>query len=301
MKMERDSASATGLLLRAWRAWQRRGGLGLVRELLSRLKMAAWLSKSVIVGLDYYTDFAGMPSNDPIEKMPTKELAPSFREIVLLPYRYSLRIMRGKSVLEVGCNWGYGANLFAEVATEVVAFDYDSTVIRYAEEHYSRPNLRFLVHDANKPFPLEDDRFDVVYSCEVLEHIANHESCVAEMHRVLKPNGLLILKTPNVRYDPGGHARNPYHLKVFNGSELRSLLERYFVDVRICGYREVFSHEVIRVYNPESEQPREFGERIPLSYKFEIAAWVQPILQPIKDADASVEAFFVTARKPSAD
>lgn len=289
------------ILRRAWRGYQRRGGLGLVREVLRRLEMTGWLSRPGLVCLDYYIDFAGMGSDGPREKMPTEGLTPSFREITLLPYRYSLRYMRGKSVLEVGCNWGYGAALFAEVATEVVAFDYDATAIRYGEEHYSKPNLHFLVHDANNPFPLEDDSFDVVYSCEVLEHIANYEGCVCEMHRVLKPNGLLVLKTPNVRHDPEWHAKNPYHLKVFNGSELRSLLKRYFVDVDIRGYRDVYSHEVIRIYNPESEQPREFGERIPLSYKFEIAAWVQPILQPINDSDASMQAFLVTARKPSAD
>jgi SAM-dependent methyltransferase len=70
------------------------------------------------------------------------------------------------------------------------------------------------------PFPFPDDEFDVVMWCEVIEHLVeNPVLTLSEIHRVLKPGGMLVLSTPNVasiehllRLAVGGNIYNPYHL-----------------------------------------------------------------------------------------
>jgi ubiquinone/menaquinone biosynthesis C-methylase UbiE len=49
------------------------------------------------------------------------------------------------------------------------------------------------------PIPVEDETFDIVLCCEVIEHMEiDPMFMMAEINRVLKPNGLLILTTPNI-------------------------------------------------------------------------------------------------------
>ncbi len=48
-------------------------------------------------------------------------------------------------------------------------------------------------------FPYPDEQFDVVLCCELLEHVShNPTAMLCEIHRVLKPQGLLLITTPNV-------------------------------------------------------------------------------------------------------
>ncbi len=69
-------------------------------------------------------------------------------------------------------------------------------------------------------FPYADGTFDLVLFCEVLEHLtANPVHTLAEIHRVLRPGGLLVLSTPNVaRFQSllalvrGRNVYDPYHL-----------------------------------------------------------------------------------------
>jgi len=50
----------------------------------------------------------------------------------------------------------------------------------------------------NQPLPYPDASFDVVYSTEVIEHVEGHRNFLVEAARVLKPNGWLVLTTPNL-------------------------------------------------------------------------------------------------------
>ena len=56
--------------------------------------------------------------------------------------------------------------------------------------------------NVSKSLPFKDDYFDFVFAGEIIEHIFDTKSFLTEIHRVLKPNGYLILTTPNLaRFD----------------------------------------------------------------------------------------------------
>ncbi len=66
---------------------------------------------------------------------------------------------------------------------------------------------------------------DVVVSFETLEHIEDYEKFMAELKRVLKKDGLLILSTPNDKEFPeGAH----FHIHEFEQKELEKLVGKYF-------------------------------------------------------------------------
>lgn len=91
------------------------------------------------------------------------------------------------------------------------------------------------------PIPAEDERYDLILFCEVLEHLTHHPlGAINELHRVLRPGGTLILTTPNVArfdnvvallegrnlYDPysayGPHGR---HNREYSRHELHQLMQ----------------------------------------------------------------------------
>jgi SAM-dependent methyltransferase len=90
-------------------------------------------------------------------------------------------------------------------------------------------------------FPYDDDTFEVVIFCEILEHLLmDPMRCLREIHRVLVPGGRLVLSTPNVArlgnvltMVEGGNIYDPYsgygpygrHNREYNRHELHRLLE----------------------------------------------------------------------------
>lgn len=103
--------------------------------------------------------------------------------------------------LEVGPGSGVYLPVLARVATEVVASDiedaYLSQLLPLAAKY---PNLRLERDDITRSsFELES--FDLVLCSEVIEHIADSQTALKEIYRLLRPGGLLILSTPQ-RYSP---------------------------------------------------------------------------------------------------
>jgi 2-polyprenyl-3-methyl-5-hydroxy-6-metoxy-1,4-benzoquinol methylase len=210
-------------------------------------------------------------------------VSPTLLAVHLAPYRYALPFMVDKEVLEVGCNWGYGSHLFAHAARRIVGLDVNREFVNYGNSRFAQNNLDLMVHDVNEPLPFSDESFDVVFSSEVIEHIANYLGCLREMQRVLRSDGVLILKTPNLAYAPRWHALNPYHLKVFRPSELEELLKAHFDDVQLQGFCERYEHSVTRIENSFDPFAIPFGQRIPYPFTIEVKAWVEPKLVEIDE------------------
>lgn len=101
---------------------------------------------------------------------------------------------RGKRVLDVGCGNGYVLSKYAEAGAEAYGVDVTPTAVELCEKRFAQLGLHgdFRVADAERlPFP--DGAFDCVCSMGVLHHVPNTELAVAEIHRVLKPGGRLIV------------------------------------------------------------------------------------------------------------
>src|SRR5205807_3492875 len=96
------------------------------------------------------------------------------------------------------------------------------------------PALHFRLAPIDGPLPLRDGEFDVVFSSEVIEHVADTARWLSEVRRVLAPGGRLLLTTPShgrVRVALGGVERfSPPlgdHLHLYTKGALRSLLEEF--------------------------------------------------------------------------
>jgi len=132
-------------------------------------------------------------------------------------------------VLDVGCGNGGIANAFADQAG-IWGVDIE-------DKRRDGFPTNFSVVDSEL-LPFEGDTFDLVVSHHVIEHVEDQELHLSELHRVLRPDGLAYLATPN-RSSPimSGHVGND---KVLHWPEMAPLFERAGFSVQDYGWR-VFS------------------------------------------------------------
>jgi ubiquinone/menaquinone biosynthesis C-methylase UbiE len=99
------------------------------------------------------------------------------------------------NVLEVGCGAGMLARyLFEKHQMKVTGTDVDPEQIEVAKRfHKENKRLNFFTADATD-LPFKDSEFDLVLSFMVMHHISNWKRAFEEINRVLKPEGIFIIK-----------------------------------------------------------------------------------------------------------
>ena len=155
--------------------------------------------------------------------------------IHLKRYKFALNYCKGKTVLDAACGVGYGAYHLTQVASRVVGIDIDPQAIAYGQERFSSDCLSLRVADVmNTGF--SDSEFDVICSFEAIEHLSNIPMYLKEIARILSPQGVCILSTPQVS-KTNHHPDNPYHMIEFARKDFEALLQEYFNDVELFGQR----------------------------------------------------------------
>ncbi len=156
-------------------------------------------------------------------------------------------VRAGDRVLDLGAGDGAFAAELRAAGCDVIAVDVAEEALRRARARV--PGLDARRVEEGAPLPLDEDAVDVVWAGEVLEHVADVVGLLAEVRRVLRWGGTLLVTTPyhgrvsvaalalrgrfDERFDPRGD-----HLRFFTERSLRSLLEDAGfadVDVRAAG------------------------------------------------------------------
>lgn len=155
-------------------------------------------------------------------------------------YAWAAELVEGLDVLDAACGEGYGSHLLAARAKSVVGVDIGEEAVLHARERYRRDNLRFDRGDATE-LPHEDDHFDVVVSFETLEHLEAQETLLAEFRRVLRPNGFLLVSSPDRKtYSEETGYDNPFHVRELYRDELESMISATFPAYRLYGQKLMF-------------------------------------------------------------
>ena len=156
-------------------------------------------------------------------------------------YHFARRWVAGKTVLDVACGEGYGTALLAKEAARATGVDISPEAIAHAKSAYAAlANARFECAPCTR-LPLGDASVDVAVSFETIEHIAEQEAFVAELARVLRPGGLLVLSCPNrLEYRDKRGFENPFHVKELYREELARLVAARFPHAAWYGQRPSF-------------------------------------------------------------
>ncbi|MHC5539607.1 methyltransferase domain-containing protein [Singulisphaera rosea] len=151
-------------------------------------------------------------------------------------YFYAVPFIAGKVVLDIASGEGYGSAFLSERAARVCGVDVSEEAVEHASEQYRRDNLQFF-HGSAEQIPIPGEHvFDVIVSFETIEHLDADAQArfAAEVRRLLKPDGVFLLSTPNrITYNEGDTHSNPYHLHEFTREEFLDYLRESFQHVHL--------------------------------------------------------------------
>lgn len=144
----------------------------------------------------------------------------------LYRYIFASRFVDGKFVLDIASGEGYGAcGLSRCGARFVIGIDVSHEACKLASSRYDLPVLC-----ANAEcLPLASNSVDLITSFETIEHLSSPGRFLADCARVLRPDGVLIISTPNRSvYGELSKDSNPYHTSELDESEFCALLREHF-------------------------------------------------------------------------
>ena len=145
-------------------------------------------------------------------------------------YAFAERYSHGARVLDIGSGSGYGTADLAQHASSAVGIDLSGEAVDYARREYPLGNLSFLPASA-LALPFADAAFTLVTAFEVIEHLADWRTVLSEARRVLHPDGVFLVSTPNKPYyaeSRGTEGPNPFHQHEFEAGEFQAALAEYF-------------------------------------------------------------------------
>lgn len=144
--------------------------------------------------------------------------------------------------LDVGCGHAHLFKILSHRGYFPINVDIDIGKLRMAKDNALAQDAQFL--------GIRKDTFDLVVALEVIEHLKSARSFLLELKRVLKPNGCLLISTPNTTSLEGikgkvsplltGRRWNAWgggaHKHVYSSQEYLKLLDECFEIIKVCGF-----------------------------------------------------------------
>jgi 2-polyprenyl-3-methyl-5-hydroxy-6-metoxy-1,4-benzoquinol methylase len=164
----------------------------------------------------------------------------------LAVYEWIAPRVAGLRVADMACGEGYGSEVLARAAREVVGVDANPEAHEHARLRYRRPNLSFA-RDMVQTWP---GPCDAVVFLQTIEHVPEPGEALEHFKRLVGPGGTVYLSTPNLlTLAPAGAAKsaNPWHIREYRAEEFRALCAAHFSRVELLGLfhaRKLRAHEL---------------------------------------------------------
>jgi SAM-dependent methyltransferase len=179
-------------------------------------------------------------------------------------YEEALKLIRPDfSVLEIGCGPGDFLKKLKEKNIKNLGLEFNDEAVKKCREK----ELAVYQETIQKHAQNNIEKYDLVCSFQVMEHIAEIKEAVSASLRTLKPGGLLVISVPNddsfIRKDPLNLMETPpHHMSRWNGKTLKSL-EKIF-DIKLQKihieplqdyhyryyYRAMFGNKIDKIFGP---------------------------------------------------
>ncbi|MEY3019843.1 MAG: hypothetical protein RLZZ272_827 [Actinomycetota bacterium] len=155
-------------------------------------------------------------------------------------YRFVVELAREHDVtrlVDAGCGEGYGLGLLAEglgigavpgtdAPRTIVGLELDPRVAAHARQRYGVDPAVTVIEAELGAIPLPGASVDLVTLLQVIEHLHDVARTLDELVRLVRPDGTLVVSTPNRRtFSPGdAPPTNPFHVREFAPDELADTL-----------------------------------------------------------------------------
>jgi ubiquinone/menaquinone biosynthesis C-methylase UbiE len=123
--------------------------------------------------------------------------------------------LAGRALLDVGCGTGWFSRRAVDAGAQVVSLDIGPQLLKRVREKCA---TRLVAADACA-LSFEDGVFDIVLASESIEHTLDPKVALRELHRVLRPGGLLIVTVPNKVWHFSAVIADRFKLRPYEGLE----------------------------------------------------------------------------------
>lgn len=213
-------------------------------------------------------------------------------------HRYAIVFdyIKNKVVVDIACGEGYGSYLMSKIANSVTGIDIDSTTVYNAQKKYNKDNLSFKIGRADL-IPIEEKSIDVVVSFETIEHHDKHDEMMLEIKRILKPDGLLIISTPDKYiYSDKRNFKNEYHLKELYKEDFFNLINNFFSKQQFLGQSYINGNSYVDNQFHQSEIFVYSGDFVAINKEESIESKYLIAIASDKDFKSQASSFFNGAR-----
>ncbi|WNM64077.1 class I SAM-dependent methyltransferase [Candidatus Nitrospira neomarina] len=107
---------------------------------------------------------------------------------------------KGEAILDIGCGSGYLLYQFRHRFNKLIGLEYSQHRLAHAEINLADFCFLPIQGTAEDLSQLASNSIDRVVSADTIEHIPDVYKAAEEMHRVLRPGGLLVINTPNIAF-----------------------------------------------------------------------------------------------------
>lgn len=160
-------------------------------------------------------------------------------------YAFASQFVDSLDVLDIACGEGYGSALLARTANRVIGVDISEDVIKHASHRYGGDNLSFIQGSCTA-IPLPDSSVDIVVSFETIEHHQEHDLMMREVSRVLRPEGIFVISSPEKKeYSDVTGQNNPFHVKELYRHEFELLISKFFYYFGYFGQRIAYGSAIL--------------------------------------------------------
>lgn len=101
---------------------------------------------------------------------------------------------KNQKILEVGCGYGYLTYALNKTGNNAVGIDISTKAIEFAKQHFGNSYLNISVEEFAAKY---DEKYDMIISTEVIEHLENPVLLLEQLKGLLADNGKILLTTPN--------------------------------------------------------------------------------------------------------
>lgn len=168
-----------------------------------------------------------------------------YKDFVTRIFSRISRLNCKKIILDCACGSGYGSNFIASTCqVPVLGVDIDDNVIKYARKRYALLSnyLSFLTANAMDLNTIQTASLGSIISVETIEHIPKPEKALSEFSRILDPNGVLFITSPDATMHPNS-LLSRFHVREYTPDLFQELLEQYFHSV----YLSTDGHHIVGI------------------------------------------------------
>jgi SAM-dependent methyltransferase len=136
----------------------------------------------------------------------------------------------GGRVLDVGAGYGFFLSALERAGYEAYGLEISAHAVEQARQRTRAP---IFEQGAEAPYPFADDHFDAIAMLDVIEHLPDYRTALANCYRCLKPGGRIFIITLNAHSlarpllgRRWSWYQDPTHVHMFSGRMLREGVER---------------------------------------------------------------------------